>query len=104
MATTCIKCIHFDRKTKKCKKWGRKAVICREDDMMCGARAWDFEEVMWAPTCISCKHHEDGVCKVFCAQNPMSGEIFFLDSIIAREQDNLCGEYAYHYEEEDFYD
>ena len=104
MASVCIKCVHFDRRTKKCKKWKKEAKLCRDDDMMCGVRAWDFEEVMWSPTCISCRHHENGLCKVFCTQNPISGEIFFLDTITAREQENLCGDFAYHYEEDLFLD
>jgi hypothetical protein len=96
----CNRCVHFVAKTKKCKKWGTKASDCREDDMMCGARAWDFEEAT-APLCLECIYFNNDLCKIFSSQHPVSGEVMYVDAYVARLDQNLCGEEGFYYEYDD---
>ena len=49
------------------------------------------------PDCKSCKHFEDGLCKVFATQEPVSGSVIYLEADTARSREHNCGLYGLYY-------
>ena len=43
------------------------------------------------PLCRACKYFESGKCKIFAGQNPVSGELAYVETTHARTVNNLCG-------------
>jgi hypothetical protein len=49
--------------------------------------------------CYTCKYFENGKCKLFASQDPVSGTLVYVDSSHARFNKNLCGPDGKYYKE-----
>lgn len=49
--------------------------------------------------CYTCKYFDNGKCKLFASQDPVSGTLVYVDSDHARFEKNLCGPNAKYYKE-----
>jgi len=52
-----------------------------------------------SPLCRTCKYFENGKCKLFASQDPVSGTLVYVDISQARSNKDLCGPDGNYYKE-----